>query len=368
MLLPVYAAFIAALVFYLLIPIGGAFMLRSQWRRFRERVALLGLAPRLRYRDPAEALREGRVEVGRYRLQGTIEAIEGVSRVWVRGKEVSALVDLSRAPLYVLAPGSGEAPAEAGSVERLRWSSVSSLVEGTNIFVAGLLVLDGDRPMFVDRPDEPLIAVCHEGGAERLITRLIAGGRAPNEYWNYPTRISLSLGLVAISAILLLYQSSTLPTFRSLVFLAGAGPVLPFAPPGLFLFFAYHRLWRRALAARTARDLLRLPLRYAEARGGGEAAYSRRKLMKEEKAPVGATRIGLGYRWGRGGLMSRALFAPTDPEDPMAETMITEGEPEALVRKAERDAFVYASASGLSFAFAIIVNFALAFLLWRYVL
>jgi hypothetical protein len=367
-LLPVYAAFIAALVFYLLIPIVGAFMLRGQWRRFRERVALLGLAPRLKYREAAEALREGRAEVGRYRLQGTIEAIEGVNRVWVRGKEVSALVDLSRAPLYVLAPGSEEAPTEAGSIERLRWNSVSSLVEGTNIFVAGLLVLEGDRPVFVDRADEPLIAVCHEGGEERLITRLIAGGRAPNEYWNYPTRISISLGLVAMSAILLLYQGSALPTLRSLIFLAGAGPVLPFAPPGLLFFFAYHRLWRRALASRTARDLLRLPLRYSERGGDGTAAYARKALDKDEEAPAGATRIGLGYYRVRERNKPLTLFTPTDPEDSAAETMIVEGDPEALVRKAERDAFFYAVASGLAFALAIIVNFSLAFILWRYAL
>jgi hypothetical protein len=364
-LLPVYAAFAAALVFYLLIPILGAFLLRSQWHRFRERVIILGLAPHLRYRDLAAAIREERIEVGHFRLHGTIEAIEGANRVWVRGKDVSALVDLSRAPLYVLAPGTVNAPTEAGSIDRLRWSTVSSLVEGTNVFVAGLLILEEGRPVFVDRADEALIAVCHEGGEERLITRLIAGGRAPNEYWNYPTRISLSIGLVAISAILLVYQSTPLSTVRALVFLAGAAPVLPFAPPGLILFFAYHRLWRRALASRTTRDLLRLPLRFAEGAASGPALYTRMKLGNDETPPIGATRISLGDERGRKRGWPHTIFVPIDPDDPAAETIEVEGDPEALAQKAEREAFLYAFASGLAFCLAIILNFALAFLVWR---
>jgi hypothetical protein len=364
-LFPVYAAFIAAFVFYLLIPIVGAFVLRSQWRRFRERVTLLGLAPHLRYRDLAAAMREGRTEVGLFRLHGTIEAIEGTDRVWIRGKDVSALVDLSRAPLYVLAPISANAPAEAGSIDRLRWNTVSSLVEGTSIFVAGLLVLEEGRPVFVDRADESLIAVCHEGGEERLITRLIAGGRAPNEYWNYPTRISLSLGLVALSAILLAYQSSDLPTVRALIFLAGAGPVLPFAPPGLILFFTYRRLWRHALASRTKRDLLRLPLRFTEGGASGPAIYKRMTLEKDGASPTDATRIGLGDAKSGEDTWPHTLFVPSDPDDPAAETIEVEGDPETLAHRAERDAFLYASAAGLSFSLSIILNFVLAFLLWR---
>ena len=169
MLLPVYAAFAAALLFYLLIPIAGAFVLRGQWRRFRARIAALETLPYLRYRDLAEAEREGRPRVGDFWLQGTVEAIEGVDKVWVRGKEVSALVDLSRAPLYVLRPCPADAPAEAGSVERLRWRSVSSLVEGTRILVAGILALDEGRPTFIDDPELPLVAVCHDGNEGRII-------------------------------------------------------------------------------------------------------------------------------------------------------------------------------------------------------
>jgi hypothetical protein len=307
-LLPVYAAFAAAVIFYFLIPIAGAFRLRNQWRRFRERVAQISHAPLLSYGDLAMADRQSRICVGRFRLFGIIEAIEGSDRVWVRGKSVSALVDLSRAPLYVAAPG----PAEAGSIEHLRWSSVSSLVEGTSIFVAGLLMFERGRPVFMDSPEEGLLAVCHNEDEEMLASRLIVCGRAPNEYWTYTTIISLALGVATISGILLLFSASVFPTLRALIFLAGAIPILPFAPPGLALFFAYHKFWRLALSARTSRDLLKLPLRHSHLR----------------HVPL-------------------------------------EGDPEILARRIEHEAFYYAVAAGLSFGLAVLVNFALAFILWR---
>jgi len=357
-LLPVYAAVAAALLFYLLVPIAGAFMLRQQWRRFRDRVSVIGLSPRLRYRDIAAARREGRSEVGRFRLSGIIEAIEGNDKVWVRGTGVSALVDLSRAPLYVLEPGA----VEAGSIQRMSWNSVSSLVEGTNISVGGILELEGGRPVFVDRPDETLIAVCHDGEDSHLASKLTAAGRALNEYWNYPTRISLALGLVAISSILLFYRTSVFPTIRAMVFLLGASPVLPFAPPGLALFFLYRRLWRRALVYRIERDLLRLPLRF-EAQGAiGSPRYIRRELGASEAAPASATRIGrfegeLGAK--------RMLFVSAENEGAPDESYLIGGDPGILARKAERMAVFYAVSAGLSFGLAIIGNLIIAFLIWR---
>ena len=360
MLFPLYAAFAAATLFYLLIPIAGAFRLRNQWRRFRERVILLTLARALRYGDLAAAEREGRATVGRFRLYGKIEAIEGLDRIWVRGKDVSALVDLSRAPLYVASPALPEARAAPGSIERLRYRSVSSLVEGTSIFVAGLLTIDEGRPVFVDAPDESLVAVCHDDGDARLVSRLVAGGRAQNEYWNYPTRVSLALGLAVLSGILLLLSNSRFPTLRALIFLAGAAPVLPFAPPGLALFFAYRRLWRRALEARTLRDLLRLPLRFSGAR---------HILLEGDTPPINATWIGMSESGAdRRDPRTLTLFSPQESEDNGAQTFVVEGDPETLARRVERRATLYAATAGLCFGLAIAVNFVLAYAVWRWVL
>jgi hypothetical protein len=358
-LLPVYVAVAAAIVFYLLVPIIGAFVLRGQWHRFRDRVAALGLAPRLRYKDLATARDEGRSEIGRFRLGGTVEAIEGTDKIWVRSAGVSALVDLSRAPLYVLSHGRPQAE----SIQRMSWASVSSLVEGTSIFVGGLLAYDAGRPVFVDRPEEPLIAVCHEGGEEGLVSRLVAAGRAPNEYWSNSTRISLALGLVAISVVLLLFRETIFPTVRSIVFLLGASPVLPFAPPGLVLFLLYYWLWRKALAARTERDLFRLALDYEAGTERSAVRYRRRTLADGEDPPPGATSI--PSLVAQDSLGERTLFEPAEGGDPRDERFVVSGDPEAQARAAERNALISAVASGISFSFAIIMNFALAFFAWR---
>jgi hypothetical protein len=356
-LLPVYAAFAAALLFYLIVPIVGGFRLRSQWRRFRERVAQLSAAPLLRYGDVAAAEREGRAGIGRFRLLGTIEAIEGPDKVWVRGKGVSALVDLTRAPLFVAAPG----PAEPGSIERLRWSSVSSLVEGTSVFLAGYASLERGRPVFAEAPGEPLVAVCHDGNEAKLASRLIAAGRARNEYWNYNTIISLALGVAAISGLLLISRTTVFSSLRALIFLAGAIPILPFAPPGLALFFAYRRLWRKALESRSSRDLLRLPLRYSR---------ERRTLEEGEAPPEGSTWLAVRAGPGAAGREDSrlTLFQPSDPEDPYAETFVLRGDPEVLARRVERSAALYVGAAAASFVLAVFLNYALAFAIWRSVL
>jgi hypothetical protein len=277
-------------------------------------------------------------------------------------KGVSALADLSRAPLYVLAPLPDEGSAAAGSVSRIKWKSLSSLVEGTSVLVAGLLVLDEGRPVFVDDSDEGLVAICHDGGEEHLPSRLVTAGRAANEYWNYLTPISMALGLVAISAILLLFRTSMFSTLRALVFLAGMSPVLPFAPPGLAFFLLYRGLWRKALAARTVRDLLRLPLGYAEGLGAGE--YARRTLSKGEEAPEDAIRISLPVSVSDEA-RSLTLITPVGSGDPLAETFVVEGEPEVQARRAERDASFYANAAGLALGLAVVANFAIAFMIWR---
>jgi len=171
-----------------------------------------------------------------------------------------------------------------------------------------------------------LSRLCHDGDERKLVSRLIAAGRAQNEYWNYPGTISLAIGVAAISGILLLYRTSSFSHCARPDLLSGAIPILPFAPPGLALFFAYHRFWRLALASRTSRDLLRLPLRYA-----GE----RRALGEEEAPPEGSTWLGLpeGRHDERTIKRQLTLFAPDNIEDTVTETFVIEGDPET--RRAE---------------------------------
>ena len=212
MLLPLYAAFAAAMVFYLLIPVAGAFTLRNQWRRFRERVIALSRAPSLGYADLAAAEREGRWRSAAFASSGLSRRSRGRTGSGCEGSMSARLSTCRGAPLCSSA-GATDAPTEAGSIARLSWRSVSSLVEGTSMFVAGLLSIEAGRPVFIDTPDESLIAVCYDGGDSGLLSRLVAGGRAPNEYWNLPTRISLAVGLAVISGILLLLNGSSSRAF-----------------------------------------------------------------------------------------------------------------------------------------------------------
>ncbi|MGO8694895.1 MAG: hypothetical protein ACLQMF_14635 [Rectinemataceae bacterium] len=187
-------------------------------------------------------------------MYGKIEAMEEDQRIWVRGDRVSALVDMSRAPLYVLLPGKPH----PGAVRRYAWKSISTLAAGTSVFVGGGLKVERGKPVFVDSLEKKLIAVTYDGSESDLVRRLVVGGRRPNEYWTALGPVSLAVGMTISSGLLFLLGSYTsFSTIRALSLLIAVIPVLPLLPPGLGLFLIYRRLWRRALAYRTERDLLR---------------------------------------------------------------------------------------------------------------
>lgn len=371
MFLPVYAALIVAFVFYLAIPLAGAFALRGRWRRFRVRFEKLRTAPVLRYGDVARAATRGDCEVGHYRLFGRVEALEGNDRLWLRGEGVSALVDFSRAPLYALKTGDDR----RGVVERLPWRSVTSLAEGTRMLAAGLLVLEGGNPVFVDAPGELLVAVSYDCDDRGIASKVIAGARATNEYWTPLSGVSLALGLATMSALLLSFGGrSSLSTVRAMAFLVGILPILPLLPPGLFFFLLYRRLWRRALSLRTSRDLFRvLASRLGaeeeknaedEASNGWRGAC--RPLLAGEAAPPDA--LVLDVPPGVEDLGEWLLFAAEGTGDPMDESIVSPGDPKLLAQAAERSASAAALGSGAAIGFALLLNYALGFALWRLLL
>ncbi|HET7838255.1 MAG TPA: hypothetical protein VFL04_00750 [Rectinemataceae bacterium] len=378
MLYPVYLALAIAFLFYLAIPIAGAFKARGQWRRFRSRVLELSLYPQLRYHDLALASsRRGggppssRLPVGRFRLYGKVEAMVGKDRIWVRGKSVSTLIDFSRTPLFVLEAGEPR----AGAIERLAWRNVSSLGEGTKILVGGSLVLEEGQPVFADDPDVPLLVVSYDREDEGLVADLIAAGRPENEYWNSATRISFALGMTLSSILLVLLIARDLfPSVRALAFLAAMTPVLGLSPPGLGFFILYRHLWRRALLFRMERDLVALPMRYfrpgrvdpaaGEARAAlpGGGSYVLKRLPEGGSKHTAASVRGI--RASRAGA-DWVLFAPEGSDDPAAETVIVAGDPVALARAADRKALIIVLAAALAFAAAVVVNYVIAFIVWR---
>jgi hypothetical protein len=372
-LYPVYIALAIAFLFYLAIPIAGAFSARKQWRRFRLRVLELSFFPMLRYHDITTAKDSGPRQ---FRLYGKVEAMVGKDRIWVRGRTVSALIDFSRAPIYVLEAGE----TRAGAIERLPWKRVSSLGEGTKILVGGRLVFEDNQAVFVDDPDEPLLVVSYDRDDDGLVADLIAAGRPANEYWNSATRISFAIGMT-LSSIFLVYlvARDLFPSVRALAFLAAMTPVLALSPPGLGFFLLYRNLWRRALLFRMERDLVGLPLRYfaksgfdpqaAEARvplpGGG--SYVLKRLPRGgSNLPSGSVRSIRGT--SDDSAAEWVIFAPEDSDDPAAETVIVAGDPETLARAADRKAMLIVFAAAVAFGAAVVVNYVLSFVVWRMML
>jgi len=364
---PVYAALAIAAIFYLGIPLVGAFTLRAQWRRFRQRLAELSHAPILGYRDIAAAKASGKRVVGRFRLYGRVEALEGADRAWLRGEGVSAQVDFSHSPLYVL-PSDEEG---ARNVSRMPWASVTSLAEGTPLFTAGLLVIDGGNPVFVEEPGESLLAVSYDCGDGEIAPRLVEGGRAVNEYWTPMTRVSISLGLAAMSVLMVAYAGkTTFSTLRAMTFFIGVLPILSLVPPGLVLYVAYRALWRKAWALRSTRDAFRMPLSFfAEERtdlpaplpGGGR--YVARRIADDEEIPADALvldAIGDSDRWGESW-----LFAAEGGKDPAAITVVTRGAPAKLAAAAARGAAAYALLACAALAAGLALNYVLGVLLWQ---
>lgn len=283
MLIPLYAILAVAALFYVVIPAASAVGIALGWRRFRRRVVEAVALPSLGYGEIAAAMDEPRAGAPRaYKLYGKIEAMEGNHRIWVRGEQASALVDLSGSPLYVLGPGKPT----AGAVGRFSWKSVSSLASGTSILVAGKLSIERGKPVFVDTQEERLIAVTYDGGDADLLRRLVVGGRRINEYWTGFGPLSLAVGMTVSSGLLVLLGGHTaFSTVRALAFLAAVSPVLVLLPPGLIFFLAYRQLWRRALNHRILRDVLVLPVSADEPprdRDGAEARIRR----EQQKATI----------------------------------------------------------------------------------
>lgn len=368
MLFPVYAALAIAALFYLGIPLVGAFTIRAQWRHFRSRLAELALAPNLGYADVAAALGSGGSAIGRFRLYGRVEALEGPNRIWLRGKGVSALVDFTRAPLYFLASGEGA----ANTVTRLPWTSVSSLTEGTPLFAAGLVVLDSGNPVFVDAPGESLIAATYDCEDRELAPALVEGGRAWNEYWTPITRVSIALGIALTSVLMAIYSPRmTFSTLRAMTFFAGVLPLLPLVPPGLPFFLLYRSLWRRAWSLRAMRDAFRMPLaHFPEGLGGPTSVelpdggrYVARSIPENGEIPPGAIVLDAIRDSGRWG--GSWLFSAEGSDDPAAATVVTRGDPAKLGESAARQSAVFTLLAGASLGLGVALNYVIGVLLWQ---
>lgn len=262
MLRPLILAALAALVFYGILPVAGAFSARARWRAFRRRLLLASEFPLLEMRGP---LSRPDGLFGDARHYGAVEAIQGEDRIWTRGEGVTAVVCLKNARIYLLPaarkPGDNDAYDLEAADEALKltpWKRLSGLEEGARLYAAGKLKTEAGLPVFEGTSSDPLLVLIYDGRDEDLEKRALWAGRHRNEYWNPVTQVSLTAGFLSTGAALYsLLRPPLLSLPAALTAALAFSPILPFLPPGLLFLFAYRSEWTEARRFRARRDLIR---------------------------------------------------------------------------------------------------------------
>ncbi len=246
---------------FILIPGLGGIQARSRWRRFRQRLRNSSLLPSVTF--DAGGFDE---PLGAHSFTGRIEALQGDDSLWIRGDGVSIQALMSDSEIYILPSDASETPGARTLLEgrlpeesprSLSWKQMTTLQEGSRVYLIGFLERrDGILRMYGSR-DVPLLAILHEG--DDIIPRAVWSGRQKNEYWNALTPWALLAGSLALfimaSAVFRTHQASL---SARLLLLMALFPVMPFLPPGVIFFLIYLSNWRRARFLRAERDLLGL--------------------------------------------------------------------------------------------------------------
>ncbi|MFP4363104.1 MAG: hypothetical protein ACLFR1_04480 [Spirochaetia bacterium] len=256
-----------AVLFYVIIPGLGAIQVRRQWRNFRYTLVesslfpLLDLAPHSK--NPGDKIR----------FFGYLEAIEEDSIIWVRKDKNAIAVDMSSASIYFLP--SGDLLEDQEVLEnnkeniidempvRIEWRRISSLPEGSKIYVSGTVFVENGRELLKPAEDTPLLVIFYDAAEESFFRRSIWGGRQKNEYWNYLTPVSLVAGFFSLLILSSIFVQNPLARqlfIVSLVFCIL--PLLTVLPPGGMFYLVYRRLWKEGRLFRAERDLFAFSLRY----------------------------------------------------------------------------------------------------------
>ncbi len=253
MFAPVYAAFISALVFYVLIPVIGAFIVRGSWRAFRRSV--IGSASLAGIAGSWEALSKDGAAIAR--VEGEIEALGQGDELWLRALGATVRMRMEGAAVYLMSgPSYPEGQGQAfGSIERMRWKNINAVQPGQNVYAAGRVRLS-DGQLYFDAGDTRSLVILHDGSHEDTVLEAIRNGRHRNEYWNPLTQASLAIGVLVSAGLASTSLNSGAPALLSALIISAAfSPLLPLLPPGLLGFLLYRSYWEKARYYRARRDL-----------------------------------------------------------------------------------------------------------------
>ncbi|MCL2721602.1 MAG: hypothetical protein FWD47_09735 [Treponema sp.] len=251
---------------YGIIPITGGFFNRFKWNRFRNRFNFLRLKSLLDYRQYRQLGNENNLRIINstsdiYRFTGNIESITDGNTLWVRGDDLTIPVSLEKTKCFLLPMHEGEEESEGEAPQQIRWNRVSTLSEGTKVFIGGQIRTEDNRLSFISSKEQPLMIIFYSCPDDELTGRIIRSARTRNEYWNSITPASLVIGALALISIAASFLGR--PAFRLTVitsFVAVFIPILPVLPPGFLLTVLYRRLTWNARRLRVDWDLLHFDL------------------------------------------------------------------------------------------------------------
>jgi len=253
----------------------AAFYTRNKWRRFRNQFNDLRFCPLLDYSQ----YRNLKTENTSFRFSGEIESITDGQTLWVKGGDLTIPVLLeprseltnTKTKCFLLPKHAASARAdnlnessppegkrEHDAPEQIRWNRVSTLSEGTKVFIGGQVKMYDNRFCFCSVKGKPLTVIFYNCPDTDLTNNIIRSARTRNEYWNSFTPIFLVIG--ALTLLFLAAAFLGRPAFHLNVitaFIAVFIPLLPVIPPGFLFTFFYRRFTWKARKLRIESDIVR---------------------------------------------------------------------------------------------------------------
>ena len=363
---------IAGLVvlWYGLVPVAGALIKRYKWSKFRSRFNGFRLRPIMDNRA------YWRMEAGGdvFRVIGEVESVTDRQVLWVRSGGMLVPVFLKNAETYLL-PMQSEGIPDPGdeAPEKIRWEKVSSLTEGTKVFVGGRLSHQEGRWSFVSTKDSPLMVIFYDGPDHSLAARTAWAGRHRGEYFNQATPYSLIIGALCLLFIAAFFLQR--PAFRPTVIVSVVAiflPLFPLVPPGLLFTMVYRHLAWRARILRAYGDLAKLPLCYFTQESDGSPRRGKHVLsdgetygfvcsaelppeVHEGKIPMLIPELG-GDNWYIFGTVLPSDLLPFRPKDPFATFGVLPGNPWELSRRCTAKAYAMETVAWLVLLAGIALN------------
>ncbi|MGL1892347.1 MAG: hypothetical protein OCD02_12015 [Spirochaetaceae bacterium] len=231
------------MAFFILIPGIGAVTLRRKWAKFRESVYISSEAPKLEYNN---------LVIGElFTFYGSLESFKSDDILWLKSENLSICIDLSDQEVYTIPNGKTE-------IDKSSWSSVSSIIEGTQFYVSGYLAYNKGVPYLVgDENSKLLVVICDN--EEKILEKLLERGRNKNEMWNSYSPYSYITGIFVLIILSYFSYRTNSDKLESYFLLLAAGtPFYFILPPGLFFYLNYRRLWDLSVRWSILRDLKRL--------------------------------------------------------------------------------------------------------------